>query len=97
MRILIAAAAMAAALPLPPLAQQQAPAVFPAQGTLLEVVADVRTARRLGDHSDVSVSCSGCRSPIGDGEMSHSGLVRPPAKRVGDKTPRGFKSRRLRT
>src|SRR5690625_8024744 len=35
--------------------------------------------------------CDGTR------EMSHSGLVRPPAKRVEDQTSRGFASRHLRS
>ena len=34
---------------------------------------------------------------FGSKEMSHSGLVRPPAKRVEVYTSRGFKSRHLRS
>src|SRR6478735_6501565 len=61
-----------------------------------------RVHPRFGSGAPVPVACA--RPCIGrrlgglvaGTEASHSGLVRPPAKRVEDKTSRGFKSRRLR-
>src|SRR3954471_19690888 len=59
-------------------------------------------APRFGSGVPVPVACArSCITARLGGrvmgtEASHSGLVRPPAKRVEDKTSRGFKSRRLR-
>ena len=44
----------------------------------------------------VGFPCSLMRAAHPSTEMSHSGLVRFPAKKVGDKTPRGFESPHLR-